>query len=186
MNRRRDRPRCPSTLLSSTILSFRSRRPPSSRHCSGKPYQQYAASVLRGGFIDASLQIHARIAPHCSRRICPRHAGQREGNEKSVPRPFLCAGLFAHGVEKVHRKEADQQPSQHCRVVRKAGNPVATARQKGGGGRTYTVPKAKTLIRCCCNPRRRHDGKEVRREERGSLVSGPTGGKTERHGGCHA
>ena len=30
------------------------------------------------------------------------------------------------------------------------------------------------------------DGKEVRREERGSLVSGPPGGKTERHGGCHA
>ena len=141
-------------------------------------------------FFVGFVSMHAtNTCPISSPLLLPYSSKTRwaaRGKREIGPSTVLCAGLFAHGVEKVHRKEADQQPSQHCRVVRKAGNPVATARQKGDGGRAYTVPKAKTLIRYCCNPRRRHDGEEVRREERGSLVSGPTGGKAERHGGCHA
>ena len=59
------------------------------------------------------------------------HARQREGNENSVPRPFVCAGLFAHEKEEVRRKETDQQPSLRRRVVREARLSGSTARQKG-------------------------------------------------------
>ena len=55
---------------------------------------------------------------------------QREGNENSVPRPFVCAGLFAHEKEEVRRKRTDQQSSHRRRAVREARLSGATARQK--------------------------------------------------------
>ena len=99
---------------------------------------QYAASVLCGDFCRCTPQIRARIAPHCSRHIRPRHARQREGNENSVPRPFVCAGLFAHEKEEVRRKEnrSAAESSSPCRprsaVIR------CHRKTKGGGGRERT------------------------------------------------
>ena len=130
VNRRRDRPNIQArSSLPRSSHSDRVGHPAAATAAASRI--QYAASVLCGIFGRCTPQIRARIAPHCSRHIRPRHARQREGNENSVPRPFVCAGLFAHEKEEVRRKETDQQPSLRRRVVREARLSGATARQKG-------------------------------------------------------